>query len=76
MRRRKEWSLKQGHVTCSDDLDCAVKVAAKGSQVKNQSVKLMVRAHTDIRTTRTVPRIKVELLLPRVKGVHSYRCRI
>ena len=31
---------------------------------KSQSVKLVVRAHTDV---RTIPRIKVELLLPRVK---------
>ena len=32
---------------------------------KKQSAKLVVRAHTDVRITRTVPRIEVELLLPR-----------
>ena len=67
MQRPKEWSLEHHQGMCSEDLNCAVEVAPKGSQVEKTKCKLVVRAHTNVRTTRTVPRIKVELLLPRVK---------
>ena len=36
---RNEWSLKHRQGTCSEDHNCAVKVAAKGSQVEKPKCK-------------------------------------
>ena len=39
VQRQKEWSLKHRQDTCSEQLNCAVKVAAKGSQVEKPKCK-------------------------------------
>ena len=39
VQHRKEWSLKHHQGTCTEDHNCAVKVAAKGSQVEKPKCK-------------------------------------